>query len=165
MRPIRFAMALPALLALTPAHANPPAGKEEAIFVNPAEIKWSAAPPDLPKGAQIAVLQGDPAKKGVYALRLKLPDGYVIPPHWHTQAEQLTIVSGLFMLHMGDTLDVPAHDLGPGAFHSLPAKAHHAAKAKGETVVQVSGMGPFDIHYLNPSDDPRKTAGGTKKAM
>ena len=63
---------------------------------------------------------------------------------------------------MGDTMDAPAHDLAAGAYHFLPGKMHHAAEAKGETVVQIHGMGPFDIHYLNPADNPKKSAAATK---
>jgi hypothetical protein len=63
---------------------------------------------------------------------------------------------------MGDTVDAPAHDLAEGAYHFLPGKMHHAAEAKDETVVQIHGMGPFDIHYLNPADNPKKSAAVTK---
>ena len=87
-----------------------------------------------------------------------MPDGYRIRPHWHTQAEELTILSGIFILHMGDTMDAPAHNLEVGAYHFLPGKMHHAAEAKGEVVLELHGMGPFDIHYLNPADDPTRTA-------
>jgi quercetin dioxygenase-like cupin family protein len=150
-----------ALLAIASARASeakktPTAGKPQAVSVNPDEIKWGEAPPDFPKGAQLAVLHGNPGKPGVFTLRFKMPDGYKIPPHWHTQDEQLTIVSGQFMLHMGDSMDTPAHELAPGAYHFLPGKMHHAAEAKGETIVQVDGKGPFDIHYLNPADNPKK---------
>lgn len=138
------------------------AAKPEAFSINPDEIKWGDAPPDLPKGGQLAVLHGDPSKKGTFTMRLKMPDGYKIPPHWHTQDEQLTIVSGTFMLHMGDTVAAPAHSLEAGGYHFLPGKMHHAAEAKGETVVQIDGMGPFDIHYLNPADNPNKAAAATK---
>jgi quercetin dioxygenase-like cupin family protein len=130
------------------------AGKGEAVFVNAKEIKWGEAPPDLPKGAQIAVLYGDPSKSALFTVRLKFPDGYKIPPHWHTQDEQLTIVSGTFVLHMGDTMKAEAHTLEAGGFHFLPGRMHHAAEVKGETVVQLQGKGPFDIHYLNPADNP-----------
>jgi mannose-6-phosphate isomerase-like protein (cupin superfamily) len=140
------------------------AGKAEAVFVNPDEIKWGEAPPDLPKGAQLAVLHGDPSKKGPFTVRFKMPDGYKIAPHWHSQDEALTTVSGTLKLHMGDTMDSPSHDLTAGAFHYLPGKMHHSAEAKDETIVQISGMGPFDIHYLNPADNPnpKKSAGVTK---
>jgi quercetin dioxygenase-like cupin family protein len=160
MKKLSLTVAL-ALLAAHSARASEPnkkptAGKPHAVSVNADEIKWGEAPPDFPKGAQLAVLHGDPGKSGTFALRFKMPDGYKIPPHWHTQDEQLTVVSGEFMLHMGDTMDSPAHQLGPGAYHFLPGKMHHAAEAKGETIVQVDGKGPFDIHYLNPADNPRK---------
>jgi hypothetical protein len=91
-------------------------------------------------------------------VRLRLPEGYKIPPHWHSKDEQLTILSGTFVLHMGDTMTAPAHELGPGAYHFLPGKMHHAASTKGETVVEVHGTGPFDLHYLDPADDPSKAA-------
>jgi quercetin dioxygenase-like cupin family protein len=143
-----------ALLTGAPGAAAGDNAKPGAMSVNPAEIKWGDAPPDLPKGAEMAVLHGDPGKKAVYTLRLKLPAGYKIPPHWHTKDEQLTIVSGTFVLHMGDTMDAPATTLTAGGFHFLPGKMHHGAEATGETVVQVDGMGPFDIHYLNPADNP-----------
>jgi hypothetical protein len=60
---------------------------------------------------------------------------------------------------MGDTMTAPAHELGPGAYHFLPGKMHHAAETKSEVILQLDGMGPFDIHYLNPADNPKnKTA-------
>jgi anti-sigma factor ChrR (cupin superfamily) len=135
----------------------------DATSMNVGDIKWGDAPPDLPKGAQLAVLHGDPAKSAPYTMRLKIPAGYKIPPHWHTKDEQLTILSGTFVLHMGDTMDAPATNLSAGGFHFLPGKMHHAAEAKAETVVQVDGTGPFDIHYLNPADNPNKHAEATKK--
>jgi hypothetical protein len=148
-----------ALLATAPALAGDSNdAKKEPVTFQPGDIKWGDAPPDLPKGAQVAVLHGDPAKKAVFSLRLKMPKGYKLPPHWHTHDEQLTILSGMFVLHMGDTMDAPAHELGPGAYHFLPGKMHHAAETKADTILQLDGMGPFDIHYLNPADNPNKSA-------
>jgi len=138
--------------------AKKPAAKAEAVTMNPGDIKWGDAPPSIPKGAQLAVLYGNPGKKVPFVMRLKMPDGYKIAPHWHSNDENLTIISGTFLLHMGDAMDAAAHSMEAGAFHFLPGKMHHAAEAKGETVVQVHGMGPFDIHYLNPADDPTPKA-------
>jgi hypothetical protein len=132
--------------------------KPTAVSVNAKELKWGDAPPDLPKGMQISVMYGDPFKAGPYAMRLKMPDGYKIPPHWHTQDEQLTILQGSFVLHMGDTMKAEAHTLDAGGYHFLPGKMHHAAEVKGDTVVQMQGTGPFDIHYLNPADNPNPKA-------
>ncbi len=91
-----------------------------------------------------------------------MSDGYKIPPHWHSMDENLTVLSGTLVLHMGDTMDAPAHNLDAGAYHFLPGKMHHAAEAKGETVLELHGTGPFDIHYLNPADDPSKAAAAAK---
>jgi len=161
----RSALIVVALLASVPALAGDSkkemmkgAPEKEAVTVQPGDLKWGDAPPDLPKGAQIAVLHGDPAKKALFSLRLKMPKGYKIPPHWHTNDEQLTILSGTFVIHMGDTMDAPAHELGPGAYHFLPGKMHHAAEVKADTILQLDGMGPFDIHYINPADNPNKSA-------
>lgn len=134
------------------------AAAQAPISVNTADLRWTAAPPELPGGAQLAVLSGDPSKKGSFTIRLKMPDGYKIPPHWHTQEENLTVLSGTFVVHMGDTMDAPAHEMTAGAYHFLPAKMHHSAEARGETVLQLHGPGPFDIHYLNPADNPARKA-------
>ncbi|HXN40706.1 MAG TPA: cupin domain-containing protein [Myxococcaceae bacterium] len=140
--------------------AAPKATKPEAVTITAENIKYGPVPPVLPAGAQLAVLHGDPGKKPAFAVRLKMPDGYNIPPHWHTNAEELTVLSGTFLISMGDKFDAAtAHSLTAGAYHFLPAKMHHAAAVKGETVLELHGMGPFDIHYLNPADDPSKTAG------
>jgi hypothetical protein len=149
-----------ALLAATPALAGDT--KNEAVSTNAADIKWGPAPPDLPKGAELAIMHGDPSKKAVFSIRLKLPAGYKIPPHWHSKDEQLTILSGTFVLHMGDTMEAPASTLTAGGFHFLPAKMHHAAETKGETILQIDGTGPFDIHYLNPADNPNPAAAKKK---
>jgi hypothetical protein len=134
--------------------------KTEAVTLAAADVKFGPAPPTLPAGAQLAVLHGDPGKKGPFTMRLKIPDGYKIPPHWHSNDEELTIISGDFMLAMADKPGENVHALSSGAYHFLPAKMHHSASSKGETVVQVHGTGPFDIHYLNPADDPSKKAAG-----
>jgi len=139
------------------------AAKPDAVFINAAEIKWGDAPPSLPKGAKLAVMTGDPSKKAPFTVRLKMPAGYKVPPHWHTQDEQLTILSGTFVLHMGDTMDAAGHELTAGGYHFLPGKMHHAAETKAETILQLHGMGPFDIHYLDPADDPTKASPASKK--
>jgi quercetin dioxygenase-like cupin family protein len=150
-RPRWFALAV---LAVAPiARADDPA-KTKAVIAGPNDLKWADAPPDLPKGGQLAVLHGDPFKAGTYTMRFKMPGGYKIPPHWHTQDEELTVLSGQLELHMGDTMQADPHTLDVGAYHFLPGKMHHAAEARGETIVQISGKGPFDIHYLDPTDNP-----------
>jgi quercetin dioxygenase-like cupin family protein len=117
---------------------------------------WGPPPPFLPKGAEFAVMQGDPSKAAVYTLRLKLPDGYVIAPHFHPTDEHVTVISGNFLVGMGDAIDkTKVQHLAAGGFITAPANAHHYAIAQGPTVVQVHGMGPFAITYVKASDDPR----------
>lgn len=151
------------LVVLAAAIMGAPAGALAAdadqVFVNSNDLKWGDAPPTVPKGAKIAVLYGDPGKTGPFVLRLMVPAGYKIPPHWHSQTENLTIVSGALYLGDGDKMDTAhAHALKVGGYHYLPAKAHHFAFTKVATVVQVHGDGPFDINYVNEKDDPQKMA-------
>ena len=67
----------------------------------PADIKWQDAPASLPPGAKLAVLEGNPAKEGTFVMRLKLPDGYRVPPHTHPKPEIVTVISGIFRLGSG----------------------------------------------------------------
>lgn len=134
-----------------------PALAQSAHVLVPADkVVWGPAPPVLPAGAQISVLEGDPHEKGPVTLRLKFPANYNIPPHWHSMTERVTVLSGALHVGMGDTLDRKASQtLEPGGFVSLPAKMHHFAWTASPTVVQISLEGPFDIFYINPSDDPQ----------
>jgi anti-sigma factor ChrR (cupin superfamily) len=120
------------------------------------DIQWGPAPSVLPPGAQIAVLEGDPAGSGTFTLRLKLPNGYRIAPHTHPTIENLTILAGDFRTAMGTQFDeskLEAH--GRDAFLSVPAEHAHFAMARGETVVQVHGLGPFAINYVNQTSATR----------
>ena len=127
-------------------------------FLTPTDIKWGDAPPSLPKGAKIAVLQGDPGKDGPFVLRLLLPAGqYKIAPHWHTQDEQVTVIAGMLYIGLGDKFSKrAARALPRGGFHFLPAKEHHYAFTNSRTIVQINGNGPFDLNYVDPADDPQK---------
>ena len=122
----------------------------------PADLQWRDAPA-LPPGAKVAVLEGDPAKEGFFAMRVKLPDGYRLPPHFHPTHERLTIISGTFHLGHGEKFDKSAARAMPtGAYSSMPPNMRHFAWAEGETIVQVATIGPWGITYVNPADDPRK---------
>ena len=139
--------------------AGPVLAAEMHKVVKPDAIQWGPAPPQLPKGAQVAVLAGDPGKAGLYIIRAKMPDGYSIPAHWHKKAENVTVISGTFNVGMGDKLDkAKGEALGAGGFFLASPKMRHYAWASGETVVEVSGIGPFDITYVDPKDDPSKMA-------
>ena len=143
-----------AMLAATSASGADMGGQ---VYMNPKDVKWGEVPPNLPKGAKIAVLSGDPGKPGPFVGRLMMPAGYKIAPHYHSTDEDLTVISGAFYLAEGDKMETKGgHEMKAGGFHHLPAKTNHYAFTKTPTVVQINAMGPFDIVYLNPADDPSK---------
>ncbi|NIX75635.1 cupin domain-containing protein [Microvirga terricola] len=121
------------------------------------QLKWMPGPPVLPKGAEFAVLSGDPGKPGPFTMRLKVPAGYKIPAHSHPTAERVTVISGNFHVGMGDKLDEAKTDsLETGGFVDLPANMNHYAFMSTGTIVQINSEGPFVIKYVNPADDPSK---------
>ena len=120
-------------------------------------VTWGPAPPSLPPGAQAAALLGSPAKEGPFVLRLKFPAGFIVPPHRHSKDEFLTVISGKFVATHGEKVDLASlKALPPGSFIHLPAGMPHYAFAEVESVVQINGVGPFDVIYVDPKDDPRK---------
>jgi quercetin dioxygenase-like cupin family protein len=125
--------------------------------MQPEEIKWGAPPPILPAGAKIAVLAGDPASSGFVSIRLKIPAGYKIAPHSHPTDEHVTVLSGTLGLGMGDVLDhKKGKVLKAGGYGVAPANMHHFAWTSKGAVIQVDMIGPFQITYVNPADDPSK---------
>lgn len=136
-----------------------PAQAAEAhhTMVSADAIKWGPPPPSLPPGAQAAILLGSPAKEGPFVIRLKFPAGYIVPPHRHSKDEFVTVMSGKFTAAHGEKVDrASLKFLPPGSFIHLPAGMPHYAVAEVESVVQINGIGPFDITYVDPKDDPRK---------
>jgi hypothetical protein len=158
---MRFHFSVAALItlgaALLFAPAHPANEKEDIRLFSADDIKWQDGPPSLPKGAKIAVLEGDPAKEGPFVFRLKLPGGYRVPPHTHLKTERITVISGTFNIGMGEKFDEKATlPMPTGAYGYWPAGMTHFVWAKGETVLQFHGIGPWVITYVSPSDDPRK---------
>jgi quercetin dioxygenase-like cupin family protein len=125
--------------------------------VNAKDLKWGPAPAAMPKGAEAAIISGDPSKDGPYVVRVKMPRGYKIPAHNHPATEYVTVLSGTFNLGMGDKLDEKkGMKLATGGYAEAPAKMNHYAWASSPTIIQVHGQGPFAINYVNPADDPSK---------
>ena len=121
------------------------------------DIQWGPAPPIFPKGAEIAVLQGDPSKAEEFTVRLRMPNGYKIAPHTHPTVENVTVLKGTFFAGMGEQFSESNLKAYPrDAFASIPANHAHYAMARGQTIVQVHGLGPFVLTYVNPADDPTK---------
>jgi quercetin dioxygenase-like cupin family protein len=134
-------------------------GPRTHIALTSAEIKWGPAPPSLQKGAEVAVVSGNPAAAEPFVIRLRVPAGYVIAPHWHPTDEHVTVISGTFGLGMGEKFDKAAlKEMPAGSYGMLPAEMRHFAMAKTAAIVQVHGMGPFVVNYVNPADDPSKAS-------
>ncbi len=133
------------------------AGAMGHVVVKAGTVKWGPAP-NLPPGAEVGVLVGDPRKPGVpYVLRVKMPDGYKVPAHWHSTDENVTVLRGTLRIGKGETFD-PAKlvDLPAGSFMRMPKTMRHFGMTKGETILQVHGIGPFEFNYVNAADDPLK---------
>ena len=125
----------------------------------PDTVQWGPPPPFVAPGAQFAVLEGDPtASGGNYTVRLKMPAGYHIAPHWHPLRENVTVISGTFKVGMGDTFNADKMSAFPaGSFAYLDPDMHHYAMAASDVVVQIHGTAPVKFNYINPQDDPSKS--------
>ena len=132
--------------------------KQDPVQMNLADIKWNPAPPSVPPGASIAVVEGKPPFPGgqSFVFRLKFPDGYKIPVHHHLVTERVIVTSGTLKFGTGDKWDDKAlKDIKAGGVVYMPREHKHFVQAKGETTVQVQGVGPWGIVYANPDEDPR----------
>jgi quercetin dioxygenase-like cupin family protein len=122
----------------------------------PTAIEWKDGPAALPAGAKAALLEGDPTKEGPFVVRFQFPDGYHVAPHTHPRTERVTVISGALYLATGEALDRnSAKKLPAGSFGYWPAGMKHTAWSEGDTVIQLHGVGPWQINYVNPADDPR----------
>lgn len=148
------ALAAPAVvLAQTPHRTS----AQHVVVAVPDSMKWNAAPPVLPAGAKLAVLDGDPAKRGPFTMRLSFPDGYTIPPHFHPVVEHVTVIRGTLLVGMGNQLDpTKFNELPEGTFAVIPPRMRHFARAKGDVIIQLHGTGPWQLIYVHAADDPRK---------
>jgi hypothetical protein len=122
----------------------------------PKDLKWEAVP-SLPKGAQIAVIEGPMNQAAPFTVRLKFPANYRIPPHFHPAVERVTVLQGTFNMGVGEKFDQKStHALPVGGVMIMEPKTPHFAWTKDEVVVQLHGTGPWGVTYVNPAEDPRK---------
>lgn len=126
------------------------------MMATPDELKWTDIP-SLPAAAKMAAIEGPLNEAVPFTFRLKFPANYQIPAHWHPAIEHVTVISGTFHMGTGDKLDQSnTKALSAGGVAIMQPKTNHYAWTNGETVVQVHGVGPWAITYVNPADDPRK---------
>ena len=137
--------------ALAQAHAH---GTHAMVL--PGDLKWADVP-SVPPGAKMAVIEGPMSEAVPFTVRLKFPANYELPAHWHPAIEHVTVISGTFNMGMGDKLDrAKTKALPVGAVAIMQPGTRHFAWTPEETIVQIHGMGPWGINYVNPADDPRK---------
>ena len=136
----------------------PSAPRQDVAASNHAPLQhtdWSPAPPIIPPGAQIVVLQGNPFGAEPYTVRLRFPNGYRIAPHTHPTTENVTVLSGTFLVGDGTQfVESQLQSFGNDGFFSVPPNHAHFAMARGETVIQLHGVGPVAFNYINPADNP-----------
>jgi hypothetical protein len=131
------------------------AGAEDTA--GPVALQWGSQPPGLPAGGRAAVVRGDPSKAGPFTVRIDLPNGYQVPPHWHPTSERIRVLAGTFLVGDGRTWsDASLRPLRAGQETTVAARHPHYVRAKGKTMVEIRSTGPFEITYVNPTDDPRK---------
>jgi quercetin dioxygenase-like cupin family protein len=161
MRALLAVFSLTLWAGIAAAQGTPTAAPSHAVIVMPDQVTWAPAPPSLPAGAKAAVLEGNPKEKGPFTMRLSFPDGYRIPPHSHPAVERVTVVEGKMQVGMGDKFDESAlTSLPAGTFVAIQPGTNHFAQADGKTIIQLNGVGPWKLNYVNPADDPRKRATG-----
>jgi quercetin dioxygenase-like cupin family protein len=131
----------------------------ETVFraVLPEDIDWKPFPA-FPPSVRLAIIVGEPPKPGPYAIRVKVPAGVKLMPHWHPEDRIYTVMSGVFHIGLGEKFDADRLDAyPPGSVVVLPGNTPHFHWAKsGEYVTQVTAIGPLGLEYLDPRDDPRR---------
>ena len=130
--------------------------KPEHVVLTSADIKWGPGPGSLPPGSKAMLLEGNPKEGGFFALRLKLPANYKIPPHFHPVKERVAVISGKVLLGFGDTFkESGMREMDAGSYVSLTPNSSHYVLALEETVLQLASIGPWELTYVNSADDPR----------
>jgi quercetin dioxygenase-like cupin family protein len=141
------------LLGVSLALASSGAGAQ----INANDLEWGPPPAGLPDGALLAVLSGNPEQPGMFTVRLRLPPGYKVMPHRHPAFEMVTVIGGDLSFGMGRKFnEKKATSLARGGFVIAQPNMDHYVSTKEGTTVQITGVGPFQITYVNPRDDPRR---------
>jgi quercetin dioxygenase-like cupin family protein len=156
MKPATQSIILIGLISLSLGTTAAAQSHGEHLMVLPSDLKWADVP-SLPPGAKIAVIEGPMNQAVPFTVRLKFPANYQIPAHSHPAVERVTVLSGTFNMGTGDKFDkAKTHALPAGGISIIPVGSNHFAWTGEETIVQLNGVGPWGINYVNPADDPRK---------
>jgi oxalate decarboxylase/phosphoglucose isomerase-like protein (cupin superfamily) len=138
------------------------------VAVAPGTETWGDIPaaamvgtPSVDMGGtlKLAIVQGDPMTAGrSYTIHLSCTDGTKIASHWHPATENVTVLKGAVRVGMGPKWDdASLSEMGAGGFASVPAHMIHYAQCKGDTILQVHGIAPFLINFVDANGDPKPT--------
>lgn len=153
---IRSILIATAMAGIIPLTALGHGRDADHVAISPAELEWKQGPGSLPRGAEFVVIEGDPAQTGPFTMRLRFPAGYRIPPHTHPAIEHITVLSGVFTIAAGDKLEPgDGRAMPAGSFVVMPVGHPHQVWIEEATDVQLHGVGPWGITYLDPANDPR----------
>ena len=115
-----------------------------------ADMPWKPCPANLPSGCEIAVLEGDPRGPGLFTVRFRLTDDFVMPPHTHPEDERVTILKGQMAVAFGpDGLREDAREFGPGDYYVNARGAVHTVWASRSSEIQITGFGPWEAHFID----------------
>ncbi len=113
------------------------------------EISWRACPPNLPSGCEIAVLEGDPRASGLFTVRFRLSEDFVMPPHTHPRDERVTVLHGRMAVAFGaNATRDDATEFGPGDYYVNASGAIHTVWASKSSEIQITGFGPWEAHFV-----------------
>jgi len=156
MKRVAVATALLGGLCVVLIHQSYATAQDGHTFVTPSDLKWADVPA-MGAGAKIAVIEGPMNEAVPFMVRIKFPAGAKVPAHWHPAIEHVTVMSGTFNIGVGDNFDESkVMRFPPGAVTIMQPKTTHFAFFNEETILQVHGVGPWEVNYVNPADDPRK---------
>src|SRR5258705_2421575 len=138
---------------------NPAAAVAQSpLLVRAEELRWEDCSAALPRGPKCATLEGDRTLANQpFTYRLKIPDGYHIPPHVHPVDGHLTVISGTLNIGWGDKFDVKAtKPMAAGSFIVIPRGARHFYWTQRESTLQSYGTGPRGATCGSSPESTRK---------
>jgi quercetin dioxygenase-like cupin family protein len=162
IRAMRTAILVAALLAASVLNAQTPPTPEPPIGLTPEAMAWIDGPPTLPPGSKMAILEGNPKADGMFTMRVRIPAGSAIPPHWHPRQERVTILSGAVNLGFGSVANAAnTKHYAAGSFYVNPPRVMHFLFFPEATEMQMTGVGPWELETSDinaPAQVPTATA-------
>jgi quercetin dioxygenase-like cupin family protein len=146
---------LAVILAASVLNAQITPKPDPPIGLTPDALVWTDGPSTLPPGSKMAVLEGSPKSDGMFTMRLRIPAGSAIPPHWHPRQERVTILSGAVDLGFGSVANAGnTKRYAAGSFYVNPPRVMHFLFFREATEMQMTGVGPWELQTSDISQQP-----------